>query len=133
MASRFSRPGRAACLALALVALALLLGASSACVREVIQPVTESTLVVARSANDVTLSWHAIGGMYYTLLYASSQGADADWKAMDGAVKDIEGWVECFPKARLAGVVRGVGLTAEGDIHERPGVLEESLALGRQC
>lgn len=86
MASRFSRPGRAACLALALVALALLLGASSACVREVIQPVTESTLVVARSANDVTLSWHAIGGMYYTLLYARSQGADADWKAMDGAV-----------------------------------------------
>ena len=66
-------------------------------------------------------------------VYLLASSTDASPSAMDGAVKDIEGWVECFPKARLAGVVRGVGLTAEGDIHERPGVLEESLALGRQC
>jgi len=66
-------------------------------------------------------------------VYLLASSADESPSAMDGAVKDIEGWVECFPKARLAGVVRGVGLTAEGDIHERPGVLEESLALGRQC
>ena len=66
------------------LAVALALGLT-ACVREVIQPVTESTLVVARASDQATLSWTAVAGMYYTILYASSQNA-SDWKAMDGAV-----------------------------------------------
>lgn len=71
-------------LTLLAMAAALVLGLT-ACVREVIQPVTESTLVVARSTDQATLTWTAVNGMYYTILYASSQNAD-DWKAMDGAV-----------------------------------------------
>ena len=66
-------------------------------------------------------------------VYLLASSADESPSAMDGAVKDIEGWVECFPKARLAGVVRGTGVTAEGDIQGHPGVLEESRKLGRQC
>ena len=67
-------------------------------------------------------------------LAGNLHGEDAVLEAgMDGAVKDIEGWDECFPKARLAGVVRGTGVSAEGDIQGRPGVLEESRTLGRQC
>lgn len=69
-----------------LAALVLLAGAGAGCVHEVVQPVTESTLVVARASNRVTLSWNATAGMYYTILYAQSQGADAQWEAMPGAV-----------------------------------------------
>ncbi|MBQ1845143.1 MAG: flavodoxin family protein [Desulfovibrio sp.] len=66
-------------------------------------------------------------------VYLLASSTDTSPSAMDGAVKDIEGWVECFPQARLAGVVRGTGVTAEGDILGHPGVLEESRKLGRQC
>ena len=66
-------------------------------------------------------------------VYLLASSADESPSAMDGAAKDIEGWVECFPKARLAGIVRGAGVTAEGGIQGRPGVLEESRTLGRQC
>lgn len=47
---------------------------------------------------------YAFGGVY---LLATS--ADGDAASMDGAVKGLEGWISCFPPARLAGVVRGTG------------------------
>ena len=49
-------------------------------------------------------------------VYLLTAAADEDPSAMDGAVKGLEGWVACFEKCRLAGVVRGTGADAPGEI-----------------
>ena len=66
-------------------------------------------------------------------VYLLASAAEDDPKAMDGAVSDLEGWISCFPKSRLAGVVRGTGVTAAGDIQKRPDVLQASRSLGERC
>ena len=66
-------------------------------------------------------------------VYLLATAADASPAAMDGAVKEMEGWVACFPKCRLAGVVRGTGVTQPGDINGTPDALRASRELGRAC
>ncbi len=66
-------------------------------------------------------------------IYLLAASTDGSQSAMDGAIKDIEGWVSCFSKCRLAGVVRGTGVTHEGDINNRPEILQESRSLGEKC
>ncbi len=66
-------------------------------------------------------------------VYLLAAAAEDNPAAMDGAVNELEGWVACFPKSRLAGVVRGTGVTQPGDINDKPEALEESRKLGRNC
>ncbi len=61
-------------------------------------------------------------------LLATSQD-DAEC-AIDGAVKGLEGWIACFDKAKLSGVVRGTGADKLGDIEKMPEILEEAYQLG---
>lgn len=63
------------------------------------------------------------------LLATAADGADS---AMDGAVKGLEGWVECFPKARLAGVLRGTGVNEPGEAAKNASLLEKARQMGRQ-
>jgi hypothetical protein len=69
--------------ALALVALVLATGCKT--VREELQPVRETTLTVARSSGQVTLSWIGVQGMYYSVMYADARGAKARWKFLPDA------------------------------------------------
>ena len=46
-------------------------------------------------------------------VYLLATAADEEDSAMDGAVKGIQGWIDCFNGVRLAGVIRG---TNAGDI-----------------
>ena len=39
---------------------------------------------------------------------------------MDGPKKAMEGWVVCFEKTRLCGVVQALGVTESGDIRKTP-------------
>ena len=39
---------------------------------------------------------------------------------MDGAIKGISGWLECFPNSKLAGTVFGEGADAVGTIQGNP-------------
>ncbi len=48
-------------------------------------------------------------------VYLIATAADTDKRAVDGAVKAVEGWVECFDGVRLKKVLRGTGLEAKGD------------------
>lgn len=59
-------------------------------------------------------------------VYLLTAAADEDPSAMDGAVKGLEGWVACFEKCRLAGVVRGTGA-------DEPGAIRSHAAHGRQA
>ncbi len=74
---------------LSALALALALaGGLSGCktVREELRPVRETTLTVARSGGEVTLSWIGMRGMYYSVMYADARGGRARWKPLPDAV-----------------------------------------------
>lgn len=64
-------------------------------------------------------------------VYFLATAADTDESAMDGPVKAMEGWVDCFGKARLAGTVFGGGVDAPGQIvgHE---ALQRAYEMGKQ-
>ncbi len=57
-------------------------------------------------------------------VYLLATAADNAETAIDGALKGMNGWLECFPKARLAGIVFGGGVTASGDIKDHPSLLK---------
>lgn len=50
-------------------------------------------------------------------VYLLTTAADNDESAMDGAVKDMQGWIDCFNGVKLKGVIRGVGVTEKGAIN----------------
>lgn len=58
----------------------------TACVHEELRPVRETTLTVARVADEITLSWIGQRGTYYTVMYSPSNGAKAAWKPLPDAV-----------------------------------------------
>lgn len=64
-------------------------------------------------------------------VYLLATAADGDERAMDGAVKGLEGWISCFERAGLSGVVRGVGVDAPGAVNATPVLLEQATQMGR--
>ena len=49
-------------------------------------------------------------------VYLLATAAEDDEHAMDGSVKDIQGWADCFDGVELKGVIRAVGVTEKGEI-----------------
>lgn len=64
-------------------------------------------------------------------IYLLAASADEAEGSMDGAVKGLEGWISCFEKCRLAGVVRGAGADKKGDMKEMKEVLETAYEMGK--
>lgn len=64
-------------------------------------------------------------------IYLLAASADETESSMDGAVKGLEGWISCFEKSRLAGVVRGAGADKMGEIKELKQVLETAYEMGK--
>ena len=48
------------------------------------------------------------------------------------AVSGLEGWIECFPEAHLAGIVFGGGVTGTGEMKDHPEKLQAAYDLGRK-
>ena len=63
-------------------------------------------------------------------VYLLASAADTDESAMDGAIKGLQGWIACFEKATLKGVIRGVGAEGVGAVRNIPGVLENARDMG---
>ena len=63
-------------------------------------------------------------------IYLLATAADEGESAMDGAVKGVQGWIDCFEKANLAGTVFGGGVEAVGDIQGHPS-LQKAYEMGR--
>ncbi len=78
--------GRRELRALALVGAAWLVLAGCKTIHEEVEPIRETTLTVARSGGDVTLSWIGVRGMYYSVTYTDARGAKAQWKLLPDAV-----------------------------------------------
>lgn len=64
-------------------------------------------------------------------VYLLASAADTEQGAMDGAVKGIQGWISCFEKAALKGVVRGTGADKPGSIRQIPAALKAAYDMGR--
>lgn len=63
-------------------------------------------------------------------VYLTASAAEDTPSAMDGAVTGISGWVSCFEKARLAGVIRGTSLYEPGAAKKAAAVLQEAYDMG---
>ncbi len=63
-------------------------------------------------------------------VYFLATAAEDDESAMDGPVKAVEGWVDCFEKARLSGTVFGGGVDAPGGIQGHA-ALQKACEMGR--
>lgn len=63
-------------------------------------------------------------------IYLLASAADSEPGAMDGAVKGLQGWVECFEKASLRGVIRGTGVADVGEI-AGSGALHDACEMGK--
>lgn len=66
-------------------------------------------------------------------IYLLATAADSNPSAVDGAVSGLMGWISCFDKTRLKGVVRGVGVTDVGDIKTAPAALKAAHDMGCNC
>lgn len=64
-------------------------------------------------------------------VYLLAASAEDEESAMDGAVKGVQGWVDCFEKATLAGVIRGTGLTETGEAKKDEDVLKKAYEMGK--
>lgn len=64
-------------------------------------------------------------------IYLLATSADEAESSMDGAVKGLEGWISCFTRAHLAGVVRGAGADKKGEIRNLPEALTAAYEMGK--
>ena len=62
-------------------------------------------------------------------IYLLTASAESEDSASDGPVNGLGGWIACFEKARLAGVVRGGGANAPGEMQSEK--LTEAYEMGR--
>lgn len=62
-------------------------------------------------------------------IYLLAAAAEAAEQTVDGTITGLQGWIDCFEKARLAGTVFAGGVTAVGEIQGHP-VLQKAHAMG---
>ncbi|BBA52884.1 flavodoxin family protein [Fusobacterium varium] len=64
-------------------------------------------------------------------IYLLATAADNNESSIDGAIKGLQGWIECFEKTSLKGVVKGLGTDAAGTIKNFPDTLNEAYNMGK--
>lgn len=67
----------------------------------------------------------------FTKAYLLAAAADDGPHIVDGSVKAIQGWVDCFPRCAFAGTVFAGGVNAVGEVKDHP-ALEKAYRAGRE-
>jgi multimeric flavodoxin WrbA len=62
-------------------------------------------------------------------IYLLATAADSEQSAIDGAVHGLKGWMECFAKTELKGVLIGTGVTQSAEISDTP-ILQKAYEMG---
>ena len=65
-------------------------------------------------------------------VYLLAAAAEDEDYVPQRAVSGLEGWIECFPKARLAGSLFGGGVTESGEMNHHPEKLQAAYLLGKK-
>ena len=63
-------------------------------------------------------------------LYLLACAAEDEASAVEGTVRGLQGWIDCFEKAHLAGTVFAGGVSAVGDIKGHP-ALQKAYEMGK--
>lgn len=64
-------------------------------------------------------------------VYMIATAADDNPEAMNIAVEGLQGWIACFDKVKLSGVIRGVGVTDTGDVQYNKKLMSEAYKIGK--
>ncbi len=64
-------------------------------------------------------------------IYLLASAAEPEESAVDGTLTGLKGWIECFEKTSLKGVVRAVGVTNPKDIELHKNYLKQAYSLGQ--
>lgn len=64
-------------------------------------------------------------------IYLIAAAADNGSYSADGALKGLNGWIECFDKTSLKGVIKGFGLEGINDIKNHNDILKEAYNAGK--
>lgn len=67
----------------------------------------------------------------YRDIYLLATAAEADTSALDGAIKGLTGWIECFEQANLKGVLYGVGVDEQNAIRNHLEHLDTAFQMGK--
>ena len=70
--------------------------------------------------------------LYTSDIYLLATAADEDESAIDGAIKGLEGWIACFEKCQLKGVIKGVGVDQYGEVNNHQELLEKAYQMGKE-
>lgn len=65
-------------------------------------------------------------------VYLIATAAENNASAIDGTINGLNGWISCFEKYTLKGVVRGTGATDIGDIQGMQ-AMEEAYKMGKNA
>ena len=63
-------------------------------------------------------------------IYLLASAADTGEYSMDGAIKGLQGWIDCFSKTELKGVVKALGAEGIGAVEDSE-ALKEAYAMGK--
>ncbi len=66
----------------------------------------------------------------FVKVYLLSTAAEDEEETADGSIKAVQGWVDCFERAELSGVVFAGGVNAIGDITDHPAI-HEAYEMGK--
>ena len=64
-------------------------------------------------------------------VYVIATAADGDKSAMNGTVTGIMGWIDCFSKVKLSGVIRGVGINNPNEAKKHADILKSAYETGK--
>lgn len=70
-------------------------------------------------------------GHHFKKVYLLTTAADEDNTAMQGAIKEVEGWVSCFDRVKFVGSICGTNTNEIGDIKLHKEKLEEAYQMGK--
>lgn len=65
-------------------------------------------------------------------IYLLTSAADEDQDCFVGTKQGLEGWISCFEKTQLKGIVSATGVTNVNDIKNKSAILQEAYTLGHQ-
>ena len=68
----------------------------------------------------------------FTDVYLLSSAAEDEDHVPQRAVSGVEGWIECFDRARLAGTLFLGGVTEAGEAQDHPEKLQAAYAMGKE-
>ena len=66
-------------------------------------------------------------------IYLLTTAADSEQHAMDGVIKGLQGWIDCFEKSSLKAVVYGTSIDGMDAVLEHPEILNEAYELGKKA